>query len=69
MLDLAHRRWPDVHDRRALLLRLVEAGADRVAQELDGGLAQERREHQREALRHAPHAIDAEVLLSDAAWR
>jgi hypothetical protein len=69
MLDLAQRRWPDVHDRRQLLLRLANVGADRIASELDGAAFQQQRERQREALHRAAELIDADFLLSDAAWR
>jgi hypothetical protein len=69
MLDLAHRRWPDVRDRRQLLLRLAGAGAERVASELDTAAAESRREHQRDALSRAAELIDAETLLADGAWQ
>ncbi len=69
MLDLAQRRWPDVHDRRQLLLRLTRIGASRIAAELDGAAFRPQRERQVEALRRARQLLDAEVLLSDAAWR
>ena len=69
MLDLAERRWPDVHDRRQLLLRLAGIGADRIASELDGTEFRQQRERQLDALRRASSLVDAEVLLSDVAWR
>jgi hypothetical protein len=69
MLDLAHRRWPDVQDRRQLLLRLAGAGAERVSSELDAVAAETRRERQRQALARAAELIDAETLLADGAWR
>ena len=33
MLDAAQRRWPEVRDRRELLLRLVSAGSDAIEAE------------------------------------
>jgi hypothetical protein len=69
MLDLAQRRWPDVHDRRRLLLRLADAGRDRVAVELDESSRTLRSERQRAALHRGRELIDTELLLSDAAWR
>jgi hypothetical protein len=33
LLDLAQRRWPEVSDRKALLLRLAAAGAETIADE------------------------------------
>jgi hypothetical protein len=32
-LDEAQRRWPDVHDRKELLLRLAAAGRDAIERE------------------------------------
>lgn len=32
-LDQAQRRWPDVHDRKELLLRLAAAGRDAIEHE------------------------------------
>lgn len=32
-LDHAQRRWPDVHDRKELLLRLAAAGRDAIEHE------------------------------------
>ena len=47
MLDLAQRRWPDVRDRRQLLLRLAGAGRDRVAAELEASSLERQFERQR----------------------
>ncbi len=69
MLNLAERRWPDVKNRRQLLLRLAGAGAERIASELDAAAAESRRERQRHAFARAPGLIDTEKLLGDAAWR
>jgi hypothetical protein len=33
MIDVAERRWPEVQDRKALLLRLAEAGRDSIERE------------------------------------
>jgi hypothetical protein len=35
LLDAAERRWPEVTDRKALLLRLAAAGAAAIATEAD----------------------------------
>jgi hypothetical protein len=32
-LDQAQRRWPEIRDRKVLLLRLVEAGREAIARE------------------------------------
>lgn len=31
LLDMAQRRWPEVTDRKALLLRLAQAGGEAIA--------------------------------------
>lgn len=69
MLDAAQRRWPDVRDRKELLLRLTAAGSDAIAAEAAGEERGRRRERQQEALRRAKELVDAEVLLADSAWR
>jgi hypothetical protein len=69
MLDLAQQRWPDVHDRRQLLLRLAAAGRDAIAVDVDEHEREDRANRQREALKRARTLIDADVLLSDEAWR
>jgi hypothetical protein len=34
-LDAAQRRWPEVHDRKELLLRLTAAGKAAIMREID----------------------------------
>lgn len=69
MLDLAHRRWPEIEDRRQLLLLLASAGAERVSVELDAAATESRRARQSEALARARELVDAERLLADSAWQ
>ena len=69
MLDIAQRRWPDVADRRQLLLRLAAEGGRSIAQELELADAIARRQRQDEALDRAEELVDLDSLLSDAAWR
>lgn len=69
MLDLAQSRWPDVGDRKQLLLRLAAVGRDAVVSELDVREDQHRRQRQLAALRRAAELVDADVLLADVAWR
>ena len=48
LLDDAQRRWPDVHDRKELLLKLAAAGGDAIEREaLDRRLARQRRPPER----------------------
>ncbi len=69
MLDLAQQRWPEVHDRRQLLLRLAAAGRDSIAEDVAADERRHRRERQRDALSRAGELVDGDVLLADAAWR
>ena len=69
MLDLAERAWPEVRDRKELLMRLAACGREIVASRIAAGDADVRRERQREALQRAGDLVDAELLLGDAAWR
>jgi hypothetical protein len=65
LLDAAQARWPETSDRKALLMRLAEAGhaalqtGDRQSDERDV----------RAALARIPALVDRDALLSDAAWR
>jgi hypothetical protein len=68
MLDLAERAWPEVSDRKELLIRLAACGHEIVASRVAAGDAEVRRERQREALQRAADLVDAELLFSDAAW-
>jgi hypothetical protein len=67
MLDRAQRAWPEVSDRKELLLRLAALGRHAIdTQEAD---ARARRDAQRVALERAAARVDVDVLLGDAAWR
>ncbi len=68
LLDAAQRRWPDVADRKELLLRLAQEGHDALdLGELDRS-GEQRRERTRQALERIPALVDSELLLSDRAW-
>jgi hypothetical protein len=69
MLDLAGLAWPDINDRKELLIRLAAVGKDVVSQRLTEADDGARRERQRQALESSHEFIDSEALLSDAAWR
>jgi hypothetical protein len=69
MLDVAQRAWPDVDDRKELLVRLARIGDDTVRRQAHEADAQVRRERQRAALERGSELIDAELVLGDAAWR
>lgn len=66
LLDAAAQRWPEITDRKALLLRLAEEGqppARRRAARHRGA-----RRRARVALERIPSLVDTERLLSDRAW-
>ncbi len=69
MLDLAHRAWPEVGERKALLLRLAAVGGEVVAGQVAVGDAAALRDRQRAALSRAGQLVDVELLDADAAWR
>lgn len=69
MLDLARRAWPDVSDRKQLLLLLAAAGRDALAQRLGDADAARRRDAQVTAMARAGSLVDTELLLTDVAWR
>ena len=69
MLDLAEQAWPEVGDRKELLMRLAACGHQTVASRVAAAEAGARRERQRDALRRAGDLADVELLLGDAAWR
>jgi hypothetical protein len=69
LLDDAQRQWPEVGDRKELLLRLARAGHDSLRSERAEAEAADRRERQRAALEHLPKLVDVDLLLSDRAWR
>jgi hypothetical protein len=69
MLDVAQRRWPEVRDRKELLVRLAAAGRDSIAEAVAADAQAQRRQRQRDALARAGRLVDAEALLADAAWR
>ena len=69
LLDAAERRWPEIGDRKNLLLRLAEEGATSVGLDPEQLDAHERRERTRAALKRVQALVDVDVLLSDRAWR
>jgi len=69
ILDAAERRWPEIAERKALLLRLVQEAANELEADDDRTAAEERRERVRRALERVPALVDVDVLLSDDAWR
>jgi hypothetical protein len=68
LLNAAARRWPDVTDRKELLLRLAREGHDALELGELNRSADQRREQVRAALDRIPALVDADLLRSDRAW-
>lgn len=68
LLDAAQKRWPEITDRKALLLRLAEEGHDALDLGDEQLAVEERRKRARIALARIPSLVDTELLLSDRAW-
>jgi hypothetical protein len=69
LLDAAQRRWPEVSDRKTLLLRLAEEGGSALGLDSERLDVETRRTRAEAALKRLRKLVDAEVLLSDSAWR
>ena len=69
MLDDAQRRWPEINDRRELLIRLAATGRDAIAAEVATNDRAALRARQSAALTRARSRVAVAELLSDAAWR
>jgi uncharacterized protein YecT (DUF1311 family) len=69
LLDAAQRRWPEVSDRKTLLLRLAREGGSALGLETVSVDAAERRTRRQAALERLRSLVDTDVLLSDSAWR
>ena len=67
LLDLAAEVWPEVSDRRQLLIRLTEVGARTLRAEIAD--RQVREERQRAGLQRAAGLVDLDELIGDGAWR
>ena len=68
LLDAAQERWPEVTDRKTLLLRLAEEGGSALELQSASVEAEQRLERARAALERIPQLIDGELLASDRAW-
>jgi uncharacterized protein YecT (DUF1311 family) len=69
LLDAAQRRWPEISDRKALLLRLAEEGGSALGLQAERLDVEERRKRTQAALKRLRSLVDADLLLSDRAWR
>jgi hypothetical protein len=71
LLDDAQRRWPEVTDRKKLLLRLAQTGHDSLHLSDANAEAEteQRRERQRAALAGLQRTVDWDAIRNDQAWR
>jgi hypothetical protein len=69
LLDAAQRRWPEITDRKALLLRLAEQGHESLELDDEQLASEERQKRAQVALARIASLVDTELLLSDQAWR
>lgn len=68
LLDVAARRWPDVVDRKQLLVRLAEEGRQSLASAELALAARDRRDRVAHALERIPSLVNSDELLADEAW-
>ncbi len=68
LLDDAQSQWPEVRDRKELLLRLAQAGHESLHLERAETEVNMRRERQRVALAGLQRAVDWDAIRDDQAW-
>jgi hypothetical protein len=69
LLDAAQRRWPEVSDRKTLLLRLAEEGGSALGLDAERPDVAERRRRMEAALQRIHSLVDVDTLSADDAWR
>lgn len=69
LLDAAGRRWPEVSNRKLLLLRLALEGGNALGLQPEARSRQHRADRMQTALKRLASLVDRDVLLSDHAWR
>jgi hypothetical protein len=68
LLDDAQRRWPEIDDRKELLLRLAHTGHQFLRlDDADAG-ASRRLERQGDALVRLQRSVDWDAIRNDQAW-
>lgn len=68
LLDDAQRRWPDIQDRKKLLLRLAETGHDSLRLSEAAAESKHRRERQLSALVGLQRTVNWDTIRNDQAW-
>jgi hypothetical protein len=69
LLDDAQRRWPQIHDRKELLLRLARTGHESLRLGELEAEASRRLEEQRASLSNLQRTVDWDAIRDDQAWR
>jgi hypothetical protein len=69
LLDDAQHRWPSVHDRKELLLRLARAGHQSLKADESDAEVRHRVGKQGAALTSLQRAVDWDAIRDDQAWR
>ncbi len=69
LLDCAQRQWPEIEDRKQLLLRLAESGHELIAQMDAAADTVRKRERRRTALAELRRIVDWNAIADDQAWR
>jgi len=69
LLNAAQRVWPEVSDRRLLMLRLAEEGGAALGLAPEQRTAEERAARLELAFERIASLVDMDVLLSGEAWR
>jgi hypothetical protein len=68
LLDDAQRRWPEIRNRKQLLLRLAQTGRESLHLRDRDAEASQRRERQRAALAGLRRTVDWDAIRDDQAW-
>jgi hypothetical protein len=68
LLDDAHRRWPEIDDRKQLLLRLAETGHESLRLAEIEVESHQRRDRQIAALLSLRSSVDWDAIRDDQAW-
>ena len=69
LLDRAQRQWPEIDDRKQLLLRLAETGHELLGQVDAAADAAREQERRRAALANLRRIVDWDAIADDQAWR
>jgi len=69
LLDEAQRRWPEIGNRKQLLLRLAQIGRESLRLSDSSTGASQQPDRQRLALERLRALVDWDAIRDDQAWR